>query len=90
LVDAAFGPQIVSTLGKRGTGFVGDTRALHRGFQPRDRRRCIMWARYGLGPNTNSSDADLVDGPLRASELGSPIPDTPRHRYVNRLLVRWD
>lgn len=90
LVETAFGPRIVSTLGKRGTGFVADTRALHRGFQPRDRRRCIMWARYGLGPNTNSSDVDLVDGPLRVSELGSPLPDTPRHRYVNRLLVRWD
>jgi hypothetical protein len=90
LIDSAFGTRIASTLGKRGTGFFGDTRALHRGFQPRDRRRCILWARYGLGPNTNSSDADLTDGPMRASELGAPIPDTPRHRYVNRLLVRWD
>jgi hypothetical protein len=90
LVETAFGPQVASTLGKRGTGFVADTRALHRGFQPRDRQRCILWARYGLGPNTNSSDADLLDGPLPLSALGSPIPDTPRHRYVNRLLVRWD
>jgi hypothetical protein len=90
LVESAFGPQIASTLGPRGTGFVADTRALHRGFQPRDRRRCILWARYGLGPNTNSSDADLLDGPLPVSALGAPIPDTPRHRHVNRLLVRWD
>lgn len=90
LVETAFGPRIVSTLGQRGTGFVADTRALHRGFQPRDRRRCILWARYGLGPNTNSSDMDLRDGPLPVSALGSPIPDTPRHRHVNRLLVRWD
>lgn len=90
LVESAFGPRIVSTLGKRGTGFVADTRALHRGFQPRDRRRCILWVRFGLGPNTNSSDIDLVDGPVPVSALGSPIPDTPRHRYVNRLLVRWD
>ena len=90
LVETAFGPNVVSTLGKRGTGFVADTRALHRGFQPRDRLRGILWARFGLGPNTNSSDLDLVDGPLPASALGAPIPDTPRHRYINRMLVRWD
>lgn len=90
LVESAFGGRVISTLGKRGTGFFADTRALHRGFQPRDRARCILWARYGLGPNTNASDVDLVDGPLPVSALGSPIPDTPRHRHVNRLLVRWD
>jgi hypothetical protein len=90
LIDTAFGPNVISTLGKRGTGFVADTRALHRGFQPRERTRGILWARYGLGPNTNSSDVDLLDGPVPVSALGSPIPDTPRHRYVNRLLVRWD
>lgn len=90
LIDDAFAPRIVSTLGPRGTGFVADTVALHRGFQPRDRARCIMWARYGLGPNSNSSDVDLVAGRLPVSALGAPVPDTPRHRHVNRLLVRWD
>jgi hypothetical protein len=90
LVESAFGPAIRATLGPRGTGFVADTRALHRGFQPRDRRRCILWARYGLGPNSNSSDVDLLDGKLPAAALGSAVPDSPRVRYVNRLLVRWD
>ncbi|MCZ8122264.1 MAG: phytanoyl-CoA dioxygenase family protein [Magnetospirillum sp.] len=90
LVENAFAPRIVSTLGPRGTGFFADTRTLHRGFQPRERVRGILWFRFGLGPNSNSSDVDLVDGPVPVAAVGSAIPDTPRHRYVNRLLVRWD
>jgi hypothetical protein len=84
------GAAIHSTLGPRGTGFVADTRALHRGFAPRDRARLIFWARFGLGPNTNSSDVSLLAGPVRAASLASPPPDTPRNRYVNRMLLRWD
>lgn len=89
-VEKFLGPAIRSTLGPRGTTFIADTRALHRGLMPRDRARLIFWARFGLGPNTNSSDGDLRAGPVRVSDLPEPLPDTPRNRYVNRLLLRWD
>jgi hypothetical protein len=90
LVPRFLAPAIRSTFGPRGTAFLADTRALHRGLAPRDRARLIFWARFGLGPNTNSSDTDLRDGPVRAADLGSALADTPKNRYVNRLLVRWD
>ena len=48
----------------------------------------MLWARYGLGPNTNS--ADLEQGPLCRGQLVTDLPDTPRNRYINRLLFEFD
>lgn len=86
LGEKHLGSAAHSTLGPRGTTFIADTRALHRGLAPRDRPRLIFWARYGMGGNSNSSDTDLLAGPVAAAGL----EDTPRNRYVNRLLLRWD
>jgi len=89
LVERVFGPRVVSTCGPRGTSFLADTRALHRGHMPRASARLIFWARFGLGPNTNSSDTDLAAGPVGRKMLGSTVEETPRMRYVNRLLVKY-
>lgn len=86
-VDQVFGPRIVSTLGPAGTCFLADTRALHRGLKPTTRPRLMFWARYGLGPNSNSSDLDLKNGPVPVARLGASILDSARSRYINRLLV---
>lgn len=45
-----------------GSMFLVNTLALHRGVVPTHTDRLLIWARYGLGPNTNS--ADLERGPL--------------------------
>lgn len=86
-VERNFGPEIASTLGPAGTCFLADTRTLHRGHMPKARPRLIFWARYGLGPNTNSSDTDLISGPVAASGLGSQPPATERTRYINRMIA---
>ena len=55
-----------------------------------DVRRCMatQWARYGLGPNTNSADLEM--GPLGLRQVSTTLQDTPRNRYVNRLLFEFD
>jgi len=82
--------HIVSTLGPAGTAFVADTRALHRGLPPIAAPRLMFWARYGLGPNSNSSDIDLPTGPIPRRQIPSPIASNHRNRYVARMLVNWD
>ena len=62
--------------------FLVNTVALHRGLVPSRTSRFVVWARYGLGPNTNS--ADLERGPLGWRMMQTNIADTPRNRYVNR------
>lgn len=81
--------RITSTLGPAGTAFVADTRALHRGLPPKARPRLMFWARYGLGPNTNSSDVDLPSGPVPRRLISSPISNNHRNRYVSRMLIDW-
>lgn len=81
--------RITSTLGPAGTAFVADTRALHRGLPPKARPRLMFWARYGLGPNTNSSDVDLPAGPVPRRLISSPIANNHRNRYVSRMLIDW-
>lgn len=80
---------VTSTLGRAGTAFVADTRALHRGVPPIARSRLMFWARYGLGPNTNSSDVDLPLGPVPKRLIAAPIANNHRNRYVTRMLIDW-
>jgi hypothetical protein len=68
--------------------FLVNTLALNRGLVPSSTPRLMLWARYGLGPNTNS--ADLEQRPLCRAQLATALPDTPRNRYVNRLLFEFD
>jgi len=76
--------SVIDIAGKAGTIFTANTVAIHRGLVPTKAPRLMVWARYGLGPNTNS--VDLEQSPLAFSEVETQLPDTPRNRYVNRLL----
>ncbi len=83
-----FRESTVNIMGPAGTVFMANTIAVHRGLMPIKTPRLIAWARYGLGPNTNS--ADLEQGPLARFQVNAELPDTPRNRYVNRLLFECD
>ena len=74
--------------GPAGTVFIANTVAIHRGLMPTAKPRLIVWARYGLGSNTNSMD--LEQGPLARLLANSELPDTLRNRYINRLLFEFD
>jgi hypothetical protein len=86
--EQLFERDTVSVTGPAGTMFLVNTLALHRGLVPTRTPRLMLWARYGLGPNTNS--ADLEQGPLCRSQLVTDLRDTPRNRYINRLLFEFD
>jgi hypothetical protein len=85
--EQLFGDAIVNMTGPAGTMFLVNTLALHRGLLPRS-PRLMIWARYGLGPNSNS--ADLEQGPLSSSQIVTAVRDTPRNRYINRLLFEFE
>lgn len=86
--ERLFGNSIVNMAGEAGTIFTANTVAIHRGLTPTKSPRLVVWARYGLGPNTNS--IDLEQGPLAHAVVANDLPDTPRNRYVNRLLFEFD
>jgi hypothetical protein len=86
--ETLFGDATLSALGRAGSMFLVNTMALHRGLLPKEAPRLVAWARYGLGPNTNS--ADLEQGPLARDQVRTELSDTPRNRYVNRLLFEFD
>ena len=83
--ERLFGGSTIDIAGDAGTIFTANTLALHRGLVPTQAPRLIAWARYGLGPNTNS--VDLEQAPVAFSDIASRLADTPRNRYVNRLLI---
>jgi hypothetical protein len=85
--ERLFSDSITTVTGPAGTMFLANTLALHRGLLPRS-PRLMIWARYGLGPNSNS--ADLEQGPLSRSQIVTSLADTPRNRYVNRLMFEFD
>jgi hypothetical protein len=86
--ERAFGPETTNIVGPAGTIFMANTVAAHRGLMPTKKPRLVAWARYGMGPNTNS--ADLEQGPLAHPQVRTALRDTPRNRYVNRLLFEFD
>lgn len=85
--ERLFSDSIQNITGPAGTMFLANTLALHRGLLPQS-PRLMIWARYGLGPNSNS--ADLEQGPLSRVQIVTSLPDTPRNRYVNRLLFEFE
>jgi hypothetical protein len=86
--ERLFGNAVVNATGAAGSMFLVNTIALHRGLVPTHSPRLMIWARYGFGPNTNS--ADLEQGPLAKRQVPTGLADTPRNRYVNRLLFEFD
>ena len=87
-VERHFADATANIVGPAGTVFMANTLAMHRGLMPSRTPRLVLWARYGLGPNTNS--IDLEQGPLGRFQVPSALPDTLRNRYVNRLLFEFD
>jgi hypothetical protein len=83
-----FRDSIVDITGPAGTIFTANTVAIHRGLMPTKTPRLVAWARYGLGPNSNS--IDMEQGPLSHHQVFAHLPDTPRTRYINRLLFEFD
>jgi hypothetical protein len=86
--ERAFKEETANIVGPAGTIFMANTVAAHRGLMPKTKPRLIAWARYGMGPNTNS--ADIEQGPLARAQVRTALKDTPRNRYVNRLLFEFD
>jgi hypothetical protein len=86
--ETLFADATVNVVGTAGSMVLVNTKGLHRGLLPQEAPRLMAWARYGLGPNTNS--ADLEQGPLARVQVRTELPDTPRNRYVNRLLFEYD
>jgi hypothetical protein len=81
---AALHPQIETVAGPAGTAVFEDTYGLHKGDVPKT-KRLLAWIRYGLYRNW----ANLTDkiAPVRRRLVAGRIPDTPRHRYINRLII---
>ncbi len=80
----AFRQQFETVEGPAGTAIFENTYGLHRGVAPQ-KNRLLVWIRYGLYRNW----ANLTDKitPVPRSVVAGRIPDTPRHRYINRLIV---
>ena len=83
-----FKSAAVQLTGPAGSMHLVNTMALHRGVVPTGKDRLVVWARYGLGSNTNS--ADLERGPLSVRFVPTDLQGTPRERYVNRLLIDFN
>jgi len=86
--ERLFNESIFNATGPAGTMWLVNTKALHRGLVPRASPRLVVWARYGLGPSVNS--ADIEQGPIARRLIPTALTDTPRNRFVNRLLFDFD
>ncbi|HTY66213.1 MAG TPA: hypothetical protein VMH36_06160 [Alphaproteobacteria bacterium] len=81
---AALHPQIETVAGPAGTAVFEDTYGLHKGDVPKT-KRLLAWIRYGLYRNWASFTDKVTPVPRRL--VAGRIPDTPRHRYINRLII---
>ncbi len=81
---AALQPQIETVAGPAGAAVFEDTYGLHKGDVPKT-NRLLAWIRYGLYRNWANLTDKIMPVPHRL--VAGRIPDTPRHRYINRLIV---
>lgn len=79
-----FRAQIATVGGPPGSVVLEDTYGLHKGAPPKT-RRLLAWVRYGLYRNVAHLTDKMTPQPRAA--LAGRIPDTPRHRFINRLLI---
>ncbi len=84
-VPSLFGPEYQPVIGPAGHGVIEDTYGLHKGDIPKT-PRLLGWVRYGLYNNC-AAYGDHPHGPAPREVGAGRIPDTPRHRFINRLLV---
>jgi hypothetical protein len=84
-VPSLFNPEIEPVIGPAGHGVLEDTYGLHKGDVPKT-PRLLGWVRYGLYNNVTAYN-DHPSGPAPHAVGAGRIPDTPRHKFINRLLV---
>lgn len=84
-VPTLFGPETEPVIGPAGHGVFEDTYGLHKGDIPKT-PRLLGWVRYGLYNNLTAYN-DHPGGPAPREIGAGRIPDTPRHKFINRLLV---
>jgi len=80
----ALAPQVETVSGPAGTVVLEDTFGLHKGEVP-EAPRLLAWVRYGLYKNIANLTDKITPVPRRL--VAGRIPDTPRHRYINRLII---
>lgn len=79
-----FTGAIDTVTAEAGNAVIEDTYGLHKGDIPKS-NRLVVWFRYGLYKNlTNYRDSIM---PLPRGSLAGRIPETLRHKYINRLMV---
>jgi hypothetical protein len=71
--------------GPAGSAVFEDTYGLHKGDIPKT-NRLLGWMRYGLYQNA-ATYSDRLSGPAPRAVGAGRIPDTARHKFINRLLV---
>lgn len=81
---AAFRDRIETVSGPAGSAVLENTYGLHKGEIPKA-PRLLLWIRYGLFRNV-ANFADKIE-PVARELVAGRIPDTARHRYINRLIV---
>ena len=74
--------EVETVTGSAGEAVIEDTYGFHRGDVPKT-NRLLAWIRYGLYENTAT---DRQAAAPREVGVGR-IPDTPRHKFINRLIV---
>jgi hypothetical protein len=84
-IQPIFGRHIETVKGLAGSAVFEDTYGLHMGAMPRT-NRLVGWMRYGLYQNATTYTDRLAPPAPRAVGAGR-IPDTVRHKFINRLLV---
>lgn len=83
-MPAVLGSQIETVAGAAGTAVFENTYGLHMGDVPKT-NRLLGWIRYGLYRNWAYFTDKVKPAPRHV--VAGRIPDTPRHRYINRLIV---
>jgi hypothetical protein len=75
--------------GPAGTSFCIDGYGLHRAMVPLSRPRLLLWMRFGNFFNEAAYNPPLLSGdPAAAQCVLGRIPDTPRHQYIFRYLIK--
>jgi hypothetical protein len=80
-----FSDLVEPIAGAAGDGFLTDPDGLHRATLPTNKRRLIVWLRYGMHRNSAYVQDLLLPVPRR--EVVGRLPDTLAARFINRLVV---
>ena len=83
--ESIIGDNYKSYIGPAGTGLIISPAGFHKGLTPRSDSRLMLWVRYG----THENPAVIKDRTtaVRAANWQTRVPDTPKNRYMNRLIL---